>query len=110
MRSSKRQFRRFKGRVAVDSVQGRGTVFSLRLPVMLSVIQAFLVSAGEGEFAIPVANIDYVIDRIDQPLTQIGDSVVVETTNAIIPVVDVSARIGRTETPVLERASRVGFW
>ncbi len=96
---------RYKGRVAVDSVIGRGTVFSLRLPVMLSVIQAFLVTAGEGEFAIPVANIDYVVDRIDQPLTQIGNSVVIETANQIIPVVDVSAKIGRSRTSVIEKTS-----
>lgn len=96
---------RYKGRVAVDSVAGRGTVFSLRLPVMLSVIQAFLVSAGEGDFAVPVANIDYVVDRVDQPLTQIGDSVVVETANQIIPVVDVGVRIGRSQTPVIEKNS-----
>ena len=93
----------FKGRVAVDSILGRGTIFSLRLPVMLSVIQAFLVRAGSGEFAIPVANVDYVVDRIDQPLTQIGDSIVVETASEVIPVVDVSARVGQSLTPVLER-------
>ena len=95
---------RFKGRVAVDSILGRGTVFSLRLPVMLSVIQAFLVRAGAGEFAIPVTNVDYVVDRMDQPLTEIGGTVVVETANEIIPVVDVSARVGQAQTPVLERA------
>src|SRR5690606_19660452 len=74
---------RYKGRVTVDSVPGRGTVFSLRLPVQLSVIQAFLVSAGDGNFAIPVANVEYVVDRIDQPLTQIGDSIVVESGDQI---------------------------
>ena len=94
---------RYKGRVAVDSVPGRGTIFSLRLPVMLSVIQAFLVSAGDGEFAIPVANVEYVVDRFDQPLTQIGESIVVETADQIIPVVDVSARLGRSQTPILQK-------
>ncbi|MEZ4569997.1 MAG: Hpt domain-containing protein [Thermomicrobiales bacterium] len=94
---------RYKGRVAVDSVPGRGTVFSLRLPVMLSVIQAFLVKAGNGDFAIPVANVDYVVDRIDQPLTQIGESVVVETAGQIIPVVDVGMKLGDAQTPVLEK-------
>src|SRR5690606_18481168 len=94
---------RYKGRVTVDSVPGRGTVFSLRLPVQLSVIQAFLVSAGDGNFAIPVANVEYVVDRIDQPLTEIGDSIVVESGDQIIPVVDVGGRLGRASVPLMER-------
>ncbi len=98
---------RYKGRVTVESVPGRGTVFSLRLPVMLSVIQAFLVTAGNGEFAIPVSAVDYVIDRVDQPLTQIGETIVIESADQVIPVVDIGSRLGRATIPVMERS---GGW
>jgi chemosensory pili system protein ChpA (sensor histidine kinase/response regulator) len=94
---------RFKGRMTVDSAVGQGTIFSLRMPVLLAVTQAFLVTAGGERFAIPIANIESVADRDDQRFTQFGDAAVMEIGDNAIPVVDLSARMGPQDVPVLER-------
>jgi chemotaxis protein histidine kinase CheA/ActR/RegA family two-component response regulator len=96
---------RFKGRLAVDSSPGRGTIFSLRLPVMLAVTQAFMVTAGGERYAIPIANIESVADRDDQRFSRFGDAIVMELGDNAIPVIDLSARLGRPEASLLERES-----
>lgn len=94
---------RFKGRLAVDSATDRGTIFSLRLPVMLAVTQAFMVTAGGERYAIPIANIESVADRDDQRFSQFGDAIVMELGDNAIPVIDLSTRLGRPDVPMLER-------
>lgn len=45
------------GIVTVDSVFGRGTKFSVQLPLTLSIISAMLIKVGNEKFAIPLSSI-----------------------------------------------------
>ena len=46
-----------RGRIHVDSTPGRGTTFSLRLPLTLSIIEGFNVSAGGETYVIPLDDV-----------------------------------------------------
>lgn len=46
------------GTISLDSVQGRGTSFSIRLPLTLAIIEAFLVGVGDRIYAVPHATIE----------------------------------------------------
>jgi len=48
------EVRQVGGRIAVDSEPGAGTLFTLRIPLSLAVMQAIFVHAGERLFAIPL--------------------------------------------------------
>lgn len=45
------------GQVEVRSVVGKGSVFSVRLPLTLAIVQALIVRCGERLFALPLASV-----------------------------------------------------
>jgi chemosensory pili system protein ChpA (sensor histidine kinase/response regulator) len=49
------------GRVAVSSVVGKGTTFTLHLPLTLSITRALLVNAGDHTFALPAGMVEEVL-------------------------------------------------
>lgn len=84
---------RVKGRVTVDTKPGSGTIFQLRLPVMLAVAQAFLVTAGGRRYAVPLADVDFVADRRQAKLSRVGKAAMVEINETIIPAIDLASRL-----------------
>ena len=46
------------GTIAIDSVAGRGTNFTIRLPLTLAIIEAFLVCVGDQIYAVPHSTIE----------------------------------------------------
>lgn len=45
------------GVVSVDSEEGKGSKFSIQLPLTLSIISCMLVNVGEGKYAVPLSSI-----------------------------------------------------
>jgi chemosensory pili system protein ChpA (sensor histidine kinase/response regulator) len=62
------------GSLAIESRQGEGTTFILRLPFTLAVTQAILVRIGESSFAIPMTSVQGVArispDELAQRMTE----------------------------------------
>ena len=54
------EIKQLGGSLAIDSRQGEGTTFVLRLPFTLAVTQAILVRIGESTFAIPMTSVQGV--------------------------------------------------
>jgi len=55
----KRNIQALRGTVEVSSEEGKGTVFTIRLPLTLAIIEGLAVSVGEDKFIIPS---DYVTE------------------------------------------------
>ncbi|MGV3709788.1 MAG: chemotaxis protein CheA, partial [Gemmatimonas sp.] len=49
--------RQLGGALELQSVEGRGTIFTLRLPVTLAIVRALLVRVGEETYALPAAHV-----------------------------------------------------
>ena len=52
---------KLKGTIAVDSSPGRGTTFSIRLPMTLAIVRSLLVSAHGKTFAIPIQAVAQIV-------------------------------------------------
>lgn len=49
------------GHVSVDSVYGKGTTFTIRVPTTVAVSDALMVKVADQQFAIPLAQIDRIV-------------------------------------------------
>jgi two-component system chemotaxis sensor kinase CheA len=58
----KRNITALRGTVDLDSVEGKGTTVSIRLPLTLAIIDGFLVGVGKSSFVIPL---DLVVECIE---------------------------------------------
>jgi len=56
------------GNLQIDTVEGKGTKFTVRLPLTLSVNKALLVHVGEDVYAIPLSSIDGVVRATHEEL------------------------------------------
>ena len=54
------EIKQLGGSLVIDSTQGRGTTFTIRLPFTLAVTQAILVKLGESAYAIPMSSVQGV--------------------------------------------------
>lgn len=78
------------GNVTIDSVFGRGTKFSVQLPLTLSIISAMLIQLGSEKYAIPLSSIvETGIIRKEQILHVHGHKMI-EFRNTIIPLISLS--------------------
>ncbi|MBE9550371.1 MAG: response regulator, partial [Proteobacteria bacterium] len=62
------------GSLDIDTNKGKGSSFRLRIPFTLAVMQAINVTAGESEFAIPLASVRGVAKLTSEDYTQRMDS------------------------------------
>ncbi|WP_028561414.1 chemotaxis protein CheA [Paenibacillus pinihumi] len=78
------------GNVSVSSTFGKGTKFSIQLPLTLSIIWAMLVQLGSEKYAIPLSSIveTAVIKR--EQIRKIHGNRMIEFRGAIIPVLSLS--------------------
>jgi two-component system chemotaxis sensor kinase CheA len=60
-----------RGTIAIDTREGEGTTFTIRLPLTLAVIDGFQVTAASESYIVPM---DHVIECIELPEDERGDA------------------------------------
>ncbi len=88
-----------RGRVSVQSVAGRGTTFTMRLPVSLTRLSCILLQSGGQDFAVPSVSVWRMLKlRREQWFTAEGrDMVVIE--DRPIPVISLASMLGNAPAP-----------
>jgi chemosensory pili system protein ChpA (sensor histidine kinase/response regulator) len=68
------EIKQLGGVLDIDTVQGKGVDFTVRLPLTLAINQALLVNVGEDVFAVPLASIEGVVRMTGYELQRFYDS------------------------------------
>ena len=53
----RRNIERLRGTIEIDSIEGRGTTFTIGLPLTLAIIEGLLVQAGDQRFVVPTLSV-----------------------------------------------------
>ena len=91
-----------RGRVSVQSVAGRSTTFTMRLPLSLTRLSCILLQVGGQDFAVPSVSVWRMLKlRRDQWFTAEGrDMVIIE--ERPIPVISLAGVLGNAAAPEAE--------
>ncbi|MBB3109412.1 two-component system chemotaxis sensor kinase CheA [Paenibacillus phyllosphaerae] len=106
------------GHVSVTSQEGKGSIFSIQLPLTLSIISAMLIKLGTEKYAIPLSSIvETGIIRKEQ-IRSVHKSFMMEFRGSVIPVLSLSkvldcpsfseAGEAETEIVVIRKGEKLG--
>ncbi|MCG2702990.1 MAG: chemotaxis protein CheA [Candidatus Omnitrophica bacterium] len=82
------------GTVSFDSVQGKGSIFSLKLPVTVAIIRAMLVKVAQEIYAIPIANVAETVKIPQHKIKHIEKSEVVNLRNEVVSLLRMDKFLG----------------
>ena len=77
---------RLKGIIEITSGIGKGSVFTIKLPLTLAIIQALLVQSGKETFSVPLGSVLEVVRVRASDITTIHGREVIRLRDAVLPI------------------------
>jgi two-component system chemotaxis sensor kinase CheA len=99
------------GTIEIRSEQGRGTVFTIKIPLTLAIVAALIVSARDQRFAIPqvaVLELVRVKPGSDHTIERINGTPVLRLRDRLLPIVPISKVLGLPGAEA--EATRASWW
>jgi len=81
---------KLNGIIEIDSVLGKGSIFKIKIPLTLAIIQALLVTAQEELFAVPLANVIETVRITMEDISTVEGKSVLKLRDEILPLVNMS--------------------
>ena len=78
------------GAIGIDTKAGKGTKFSISLPLTLAIVQALLVTVGEEQYAIPLHSIEQTAFLYPEHIKTIQNQEVMLLREKVIPIVRIA--------------------
>ncbi len=99
------EVKKLGGAITVETHKGRGTTFTIRLPLTLSITQALMVGCGDQMFAIPLAAI---VNIVEAPSSAIEDAMTgaqktLRYGGQDYPFMDLGLRLGVASASLVQR-------
>lgn len=92
----KRNVELLRGQIVVSSERDKGTVFEIRLPLTLSIIEGFLCTSGELKLVVPHAMIEQCLEYDGQRFQHENNVVVLM--DELVPVIHLQEMLGQHHT------------
>ncbi len=86
------------GVVRLDTVLGKGSKITLRLPPSMSIIRAMLVEVNAEKYAIPLENVRETVRVPRDAVHEVASQAVFKLRDEVLPVLDVNEEFGGSET------------
>jgi two-component system chemotaxis sensor kinase CheA len=86
------------GRITVESVRGKGSVFTIHLPMTLAILRAVLVQSSGGTYVLPLGNIVEMLrigtSEEDREMRELGGQPVISLRGRTIPLSNLTDLLG----------------
>ncbi|MBN8704424.1 MAG: Hpt domain-containing protein [Bacteroidetes bacterium] len=90
----KKNIEDLKGFISVDSIPGKGTTFTIKLPLTLTTLRSLVCMAGGQKWAIPISSIKRTLVIRKNEVIEVVDRDAIRLDNQIIPLVRLSRTLG----------------
>jgi two-component system chemotaxis sensor kinase CheA len=87
------------GALALASEAGRGTRFTIQLPVTLAIADALIVAVGNQRFAIPQSSVHEVMEVEPEKVKAFQSNEVIGYRGGVLPIIRLARLFGLTEKP-----------
>ncbi|SCY81513.1 chemotaxis protein CheA [Paracoccus tibetensis] len=95
----RREIMALGGRVMINSVEGKGTTFSIALPLTLAVLEGMLIQLGDQTMVLPITAVQETLRPSASMLHSVGQSGrLLASRGELIPVIDLSGVFGLPRT------------
>ncbi len=92
------------GNLLIDTNPGEGTMFTVQLPLTVSIIQALLVSVGEETHCIPLSCVVETVKVLHEEVHSMLGQRTISYRGAVLPLVSLQGQFGLPGTQVLPGA------
>jgi len=87
-----------RGKIEIESELGRGSTFTIRLPLTLAIIDGMLVGIGDERLIIPTVMIEQTLRPEENQITQVlSRGTMIQVRGELIPVIQLGALFGYCE-------------
>jgi two-component system chemotaxis sensor kinase CheA len=95
------------GTIEVRSELGKGTTFTLRVPLTLAIVRALLASAGGERYAVPLAYVAETVEFDPRSVTALRDREALLVRDLVIPTVHLRELVRNQPRPAQAKAPTV---
>jgi len=91
----KNKIESLSGSVDITSEVGKGSVFTIKLPLTLSIIQGFLTKVANQEYVIPLESIQEIVDVNLDEIQTIRKEKVIHRRGSVIPLISLRNKLNK---------------
>ncbi len=93
----KENLRELKGDVSVETIHGKSTIFTLRIPLTLAVVRAVLFKAGGQTYAAALNDVSEIV-RVSPEIVIEEPQTMLRLDGRVVPLYSLTQSLGMTET------------
>ena len=95
---------RIGGNVEVTTAPGKGTTYTLKIPLTLAIVPALLVTSGGERYAIPQINLVELVRATPEQIENVHGAPVYRLRDSLLPLVSLATELG-VESPAQTEAA-----
>lgn len=99
----KSHIEKLNGIIDIQTSHGKGTTFSIKLPLTLAIIPSLLVNIGQKKFAIPMVNVLEIVRLQPDEVKTIKNQEVGLVRERVLPLIRMHQKLGAVEQENLKR-------